>query len=359
MKTDAKSFHVLHVCDYAALYRGNFIDSLESLETYHDNVENFYLFPARAKGTEAQKWIEDLNSVYTKAYIQEKHIIKNFLLLIKILRRHKINRIVRHFSDGKIDVLIKLLFKGKHVVRFFHCSCPVKKNPIKRKFIEFVWRKNKLVGVSDAIANEIRRAHPKFSSHSIVNAIQFDRLDNLDPFEKAEGVSLLMMGWDYTRKGVDLAIKATQPLQEKYNITLQILGGKNEDKIKELAYSILGENVDWIRYLPPTNNIGTYYRANDIFLSPSRQEAFGYASIEAIYCGNSVVLSKVDGQGELNIDGAYWFESENVEEFRDKLESAIIELNSEEKLLQKEAEKAHVKHIYSLKEWSNKLVDLF
>ncbi len=359
MKTGTKSFRVLHICDYAALYRGNFIDSLESIETYHDNVENFYLFPFRAKGTAAQKWIEDINSIHAKAYIQEKNIIKNFFLLRKILKKHRINRIVRHFSDGKIDVLIKLLFKGQHVIRFFHCNCPIKKNPIKRKFIEFIWHKNKLVGVSNAIANEIRQAHPKFSACSIINAIHFDRLDNQEPFEKANGISLLMMGWDYTRKGVDLAIKATQPLQKKYNIKLQIVGGKNEDEIKKLAYNILGENVDWIRYLPPTNNIGTYYRANDVFLSPSRQEAFGYANIEAVYCGNSIVLSKVDGQAELDIDGAYWFETENIEEFTKKLELAIVELNSAEKILQKETAKIHIKHIYSLKEWSNKLVDLF
>lgn len=359
MKTNTKSFRVLHICDYSAHYRGNFIDSLESIETYHDNVENFYLFPFRSKGTAAQKWIEELNHTHTKAYIQEKNIIKNFFLLTKILKKHKINRIVRHFSDKKIDVLIKLLFNGRHVIRFFHCNCPIKKNVIKRKLIEFVWHKNKLVGVSNAITNEICNAHPKFSSYSIVNAIHFDRLDNQEPFKKADGISLLIMGWDYTRKGVDLAIKATQPLQNKYNITLQIVGGKNEDKIKELAYNILGKNVDWIRYLPPTNNIGTYYRANDIFLSPSRQEAFGYANIEAVYCGNSIVLSKVDGQAELDIDGAYWFDTENIEEFTQKLEMAIIELNSAEKIIQKEAAKNHVKHSYSLKEWSNKLVNLF
>ena len=354
-----KTFRVLHICDYAALYRGNFIDSLEALEIYHDNVENFYLFPFRAKGTAAQKWIEDLNNDHERAYLQESNMFQNFILLSKILKKHKINRIVRHFSDSKIDILIKLLFKGEHVVRFFHCGCSVTNNPIKHKLTEFIWHKNKLVGVSDAITSDIRKVHPKFSAFSIVNAIHFDRLDVQESFEKAEGISLLMMGWDYMRKGVDLAIKACQPLQKKYNITLQIVGGKNESKIEELAHSILGENVNWIRYLPPTNNIGTYYWANNIFLSPSRQEAFGYANIEAVYCRNSVVLTKVDGQGELDIDGAYWFDSENVEAFTQKLEAAILEFNTPEKIAQRENAKNQVQHTYSLAEWSNKLVCLF
>ena len=354
-----KEFRVLHICDYAANYRGNFIDSLESIETYHDNVENFFLFPCMARETDAQKWIVEMNREHTKAYIQESNMIKNFLALAKILKKHKINRIVRHFSDPKIDLLIKILFRGKYVVRFFHGSYPMRKNLIKHKIYEFLWHKNKFVGVSDAVTEQVRKAHPKFSVFSIPNAIQFDRLNQQDPFERPEGISLLMMGWDFYGKGADLAIKAAYTLQKKYNVTLQIACASNIEKNKELAYEVLGERADWIRFLPPTNNIGTYYRATDIFLSPSRAEAFGYANIEAVSCGNSIVLSKVDGQAQLKIDGAYWFESENIEDFTQKLETAILERNTPEKVEQRKKVQEEVKQTYSLKEWSNKLVNLF
>lgn len=354
-----QTFRVLHICDYAAAYRGNFIDSIESLEEYHDNVENFYLFPFYAKGTPAQKWIDEMNRNRNRAFYQERNFLKNFFLLSRIIKKNKINRIVRHFSDPKIDILIKLLFKGEHVIRFFHCTFSIEKNPLLHNFKKFIWRKNKLVGVSDSITDDIRHAYPTFSSYAIANAIHFDRLDVQEPFEKSDGVPLLIMGWDYMRKGVDLAIKACLPLQKKYNITLQIIGGKSEDKIKELARSIAGEDTNWIRYLPSINNVGTYFRANSIFLSPSRREAFGYANIEAVYCGNSVVLSKVDGQAQLHINGAYWFDSENVEAFTQALESAILEFNTPEKIAQREEAMQQVQHTYSLKSWSNKLVDLF
>lgn len=352
-------FQVLHVCDYAALYRGNFIDSLESLETYHNNIENLYLFPARARGTAAEEWINDLNRNGAKAYMQTNNILKNFVLLSKILKKHKINRIVRHFSDSKTDILIKLLFNSKHVIRFFHCDCLPIKNPVKRWLMNFAWRNNKLVGVSDAVTAQIRAVYPKFSAFSIPNAIHFERLDKHEKFEKAKGISLLMMGWSYQIKGVDLAIKAVCPLQKKYNLTLQIVGGRNENKIKELAKDILGEDADWIRYLPPTNHVGTYYAANDIFLGPSRQEAFGYSNIEAAYCENSIVLSKVGGQSQLKIEGAYWIEPENIGDFTQKLETAILELNSPAKIAQRKSAKEQVEKIYSLQEWSNKLVALF
>ena len=354
-----KEFRVLHICEYAANYRGNFIDSLESIETYHDNVENFFLFPCNAKNTMAKNWIGELNDPHKKAYIQESNMIKNFLLLAKILKKHKINRIVRHFSDPKIDLLVKILFKGKYVVRFFHGDYSMRKNLIKHKIYEFLWHKNKFVGVSDAVTEQVRKAHPNFSTFSIPNAIHFDRLNHQDPFERPEGISLLMMGWDFYGKGADLAIQAALPLQKKYNLTLQISCAANIEKNRELAFEILGEHADWIRFLPPTNNIGTYYRANDIFLSPSRHEAFGYANIEAVSCGNSIVLSKVGGQAQLKIEGAYWFESENVEDFTQKLEAAILERNTPEKIAQRKRVQEEVKHTYSLKEWSNKLVDLF
>ncbi len=360
---EGASFNVLHICDYAALYRGNFISSLESLEEYHSNVKNFYLFPARAAcNSSTLAWIQAMNNGKEIAFIQKSNLLSNILLFKQIIKRNKINRIVRHFSDFKIDIIIRLFFDSKNVVRFFHCDCirpSTIRGTIKHRISEMVWKGNKLVGVSDAIANKVKLAHPNFSVHSIVNAVFFDRLDSVDELPEENAITLFMMGWDYNRKGVDLAIKATRALREKYNLILRIAGGKSEDKIKEMAKDILGAEVDWIVFLAPTNHVGTYYKASDIFLSPSRQEAFGYANIEAAYCKNSIVLSKVDGQGELQIDGAYWIESENLEDFIQKLEMAIVELDSPEKKSQKEKVKEQVKRMYSLEEWSNKLVALF
>ena len=356
---NAPSFRVLHICDYAANYRGNFMDSLESLEKYHDHVKNFYLFPARAQHTSAKEWIQELNKEQEIAYIQKENLFSNVLLLLNILKKHKINRIVRHFSDKKMDLLIRIFFDGKKVIRFFHNDCKPAGNVVMQKIKEVLYKGNKMVGVSDAITSHIKAVYPQYSVHSLVNAINFARLDHMEEFQKADGISLLIMGWDYERKGVDLAVKAAHALREKYDLTLQIVGGINEEEVKKLACKILGEEADWIHYLPPTNHIGTYFAKNDIFLSPSRQEAFGYANIEAAYCKNSIVLSRVDGQGELQIEGAYWVESDNIEDLTQKLEQAVLELSLPEKIAQREQVRAQVMQNYSLQEWSNKLVDLF
>lgn len=356
---EGQKFRVLHICDYAATYRGNFIDSLESLETDRDDVKNYYLFPARAVGTPAESWITQLNQEEQVAYIQDKHFLKTVRMLAKLIREKKIDRIVRHFSDLRIDLALKFLFDSKKVVRFFHCRYIPQGSRLRHWLRKLAWKNNKLVGVSHAVAQELKMLLPGFSVTAIPNAIHFQRLDLLEDFTPSAGIRLLIMGRDYEIKGTDLAIQAVQRLQEKYPITLQIIGGKKEAKLKKLILDTLGHEPDWIRYLPPTNRIGTYYKANDIFLSPSRQEAFGYASVEAAYWKNSVVLSKVDGQAEIRLDGAYWFPPEDVDAFTQQLEKAILERNTPEKIRQLEQVKLQVEQIYSLKEWGNQLVALF
>lgn len=348
---------ILHICDFAAKYPGNFIALLKSLETYHSNIKNVYLFPPRANNRETKNWIDEMNSQEEIAYIQKESFLNNVLLFRQIIKKHKVDRIVRHFADIRIDVVLKFLYNGKKVVRFFHGDY-VKRNRVKHNIKKFLWKHNQFAGVSDTIAKEVQRAFPKASVSSIVNAVHFARLEDTEPITKPNGISLLMMGRDCEVKGVDLAIKAVWSLQEQYNLMLQVVALDNEDNVKKLARQIVGEDPGWIRYLPSTNNIGTYYSANDIFLSPSRREAFGFANIEAAYCKNSIVLSRVGGQGELQIEGAYWFESENLEDFKKQLELAILEVNTPEKIAQRERVKEQVQKTYSLQQWSNKVVDL-
>lgn len=354
---DIEILTVLHICDYAAPYKGNFIDSLEALERYHNPIRNIYLFPARARHTEAEKWISELNASGKTAYIQEDTFWKNVLLFRRITETHQVDRVIRHFSDLRMDAILKLFYNSKRVVRFFHGGYVVK-STLKHRIKKLLWKHNHFVGVSDAVAEQVQRAFPGWFVVPLANAIHFERLDAVEPFERVTGISLLMMGWDYPRKGVDLAVNAVARLLGKHDLTLQIVGGMNEDAIRKLAREILGEDPEWIRYLPSTNQIGTYYHANDIFLSPSRREAFGYANIEAAYCENSIVLSRVDGQAQLLIEGAYWFERENVEELVSQLEEAILQLHSPERIALRRRVREQVLQTYSLEAWSRKLADL-
>lgn len=359
MKNQSTVFSVLHICDYAAPYRGNFIDSLESIEQYHCNIKNYYLFPRRAQNNpDTLQWIAGLNSMDTVAYIQEANFLGNAWLLWHILRKQKICRIVRHFPDVKIDILVRLLYGDKKVIRFFHTRFMKSNSSVKHFLKKLLWKNNKLVGVSEAIADELRDVFPEYFVTVVDNAINFRRLDAVEFFEHPNKLCLMMMGRDRETKGVDLAIKACEMLRPKYDFVLRIISGRNPEMVREVIIDVLGEMVDWIEILPPNNNVGTYFVTNDIFLSPSRHEAFGYANVEAAYCENSVVLTRVGGQKQLHIEGAYWVEPNSVEDLAEKIETAINEFKTPERIAQRAAVKEQVQLVYSLKEWSNRVVTI-
>ena len=351
-------YRVLHVCNYSAPYRGNFIDCIESLEKNNEDVTNFYLFPCDAKMGNAKRWIGEMNRKRECAFYQKENVLFNILMVWKLKKKYKINRVICHFADLRMDVVLKLLFNSKRVIRFLHNGYKSKNKGAKHQLRKILWKNNKLVGVSHASAREIKESFPNFKVVSIVNAINFNRLDKRDCCEKKGEVSALMMGWSKEIKGVDLAVQAVKRLENKYDITLSILAGGCTGEVREWIEQILGNVPDWIVFLPPTNNMGTYYFVNDIFLSPSRQEAFGYAPVEATYCQNSIVLSKVDGQGELEIDGAYWVDTENLDQLTEQLEKAIIELKTAETQDVHKQAKIHVQQRYSLKRWAKDLREL-
>jgi hypothetical protein len=66
----------------------------------------------------------------------------------------------------------------------------------------------------------------------------------------------------------------------------------------------------------------------------------------------------VDGQAELQIEGAYWFESENPQDLQNCLEKAILELGNPETDARKERVRQQVQQKYSLEAWSKKVAEL-
>ena len=348
---------VLHICNFSAPYKGNFIESLCSLEQYQ-GVKNIYLFPHRARTNNAKHWIAELNENGTVAYTQESNSLKNGRLLTRILRIHQVTHVITHFSDAKMDIILKLLFDSKRVMRFFHCMYPRSTKSLKHHVAKIFWKHNLLVGVSHAVSEGLRVAFKNFRIETVENAVSFERLLTADAFPKSEDVSLLMMGWDHHGKGVDLALKATEQLYPHYRCRLYIVAGAQTDSMTAYIQETLGTVPNWITVLPPTNNIATYYNAADVFLSPSRSEAFGYAVVEAAYCKNSIVASNIDGQGQLQIDGVYWFRSEDVDQFCDQLELAINDLKDPRNLSNREAVKQQVQDRYGLKRWSEEVAAL-
>jgi len=353
---------VLHICAYSANYKGNFIESLNYLAKKDTKRKHIYLFSENSKRTNASNWIKEINNNGVRAYIQKESFWGNIILLKKIVKENNVSCVVRHFSDGKIDLILKLFFPNIKIIRFFHSSYNVNFNSLRHKINKIIYKNNILVGVGESVLDQCRTMFPENKTLLIENAIFFKRLDKDGDVkfpEKQGSIALLTMGYNIFIKGTDLAIEAVEKIRKTENAVLYIVVAASMDSMTNyLKEKYAGVIPSWIVLLQPTENIGTYYRNVDIFLSPSRTEGLVYSIMESAYCCNSIVASRINGQAEIRVNGIYWHEKENVEDLTQKIRIAISELKTEEKIIDRKQVAIEVQKEYSLEIWSDKFIAL-
>lgn len=92
------------------------------------------------------------------------------------------------------------------------------------------------------------------------------------------------------RKGIDVFTALSKRLPESYKI---VLVGTNEQVDKELPKNILS-----IHRTQNQKELAEIYSAADVFVNPTREEAFGLVNIEALACGTSGVTFRTGGSPE-------------------------------------------------------------
>ena len=112
---------------------------------------------------------------------------------------------------------------------------------------------------------------------------------------------LLLVGNDARTKGVDLAVRALSSLPG--DVVLAVAGRMDEALVRSWARE---ENADdRVLLLPHTPEVLDYYAAADVFVAPSRQDAFHMPAMEALACGLPAVVSAAAGAAELMQDGRH------------------------------------------------------
>lgn len=188
----------------------------------------------------------------------------------------------------------------------------------------------------------------------VPNAIAFERFDSYKELEK-NTTNILVFGYNYYIKGVDLAIMAVEKLVlDGKNVVLQIVIANNDDIIREKIVETFGCIPTFIELLPPRNDIATYYKNSDIFLSSSREESFCYSIREAAYCECLVIASDIPAHSDVPIE--FRFKSENYLDLYKKIEFALNIDNKKEII---ESSKEFVIKKYSINVWSEKISEIF
>lgn len=358
--------NVLHVMNYSASYRGNFIESLESLdkELAKSGSKNVYLFCAEAATKDSSIWIEEMKKNGAIVEFLTSSREENIKLIRRLIKEYEVALVHTHFvTFSEFMEVRSAIAQNVPMIMHMH-NHSVKSNVIKNYIRRIVYRRCIFLACSESVYESVKRDFPRNEKYEIDNGVNFDRLDNYSPVSEAEynvsadATKFLIFGFDFYRKGVDLAIKAIRDLREEGgNYCLLVSLSTNFDQVKEEIVKILGEIPDWIKIIKARNDVATLYNYVDIFLSPSREEGLPYSVIEAAYSNCSVVLSNISAQNNLKIKYGYWFESENVDSFKDKIKEALSERASKHDNIASVHE--YMKENYALSRWSESVVALY
>lgn len=360
---DKKMKNILLIMNYAAPYKGNFIESIERLELNYENKYNFfYMFVEEAQNIESKNWIDKMknkNIIFLK-----KSNVKNYFLLNNFIKKNNIEIVHIHFLGIKMNVMLAVLqkkYKFK-LIRHLHNHFD-EKSKIKKIFGNIFYKKTYFIGCSCSVTQSLINEMPKLTknAYAVDNAINFDRLKEIDQtfHFKNNGMNVLMFGFQFERKGVDLAISAIKLLREEgNNIFLNIVISRDLDiNIKKITDFCGGKIYQWISILQPREDIGTYYNNCDIFISPSREEGMCYSIAEAAWFNCRIVASKIDGQIEYNsINYIFWFNDESVDELKKQIINAY---NCKEKLNYMNVNRKKLLKNFNLDKWVKEINKIY
>lgn len=368
MINDSRKTSVIQVMDYTAPYKGNFICSLINLEE-HLNKDNIYMIFVFSNKAKELMWVKELQKSSDsknnrKIYFLSNSVLTNIKIINKIIRDNNSFIIHSHFCLPKTQLAVKLASKlNRHIklVQHFHNHYKLPDGILKKYLFKYIFYGDLNIGCSESVTKSIICNERK--KICIENAIYFPRLDNYEKVNlkelniKEDNIVILMFGFDYVRKGVDIAIKALEPIAKKYNIILAISISIGKEKIEENIKSDLGYMPNWIRILPPRNDISSYYHISNIFLSSSREEGLCYSVIEAAYCGVTCICSDISGH-PLDVPYIEKFRKCNSGELTKKIEN-VLSLNKDYLEEKSRETKKYIINKYIIDKWSENIISAY
>lgn len=359
---------ILHIMNYAASYRGNFIDSLASLDKklQKNGLKNIYLFTGDAKNEGPMKWIGEMQRQGEEVYFLTENRNQDAKLVCSLIKEKNVKAVHTHFITMQQYLAVYQATFGSNIPVLMHMHNHSKEagNPVKNILRRMLYGKCIMIACSESVYHSLERDYPKNEKYSIDNGVNFSRLDNYETLkeedfglENSEGV-FLIFGFDFYRKGVDLAVKALKQLREQgHSYSLLVSLSTNFQQVEKNIVDILGEMPSWVKVISARNDVATLYNFVDVFLSPSREEGLPYSVVEAAYSSCSVVMSDISAQIHLKVPYGYWFKSEDIEDFANKILKAQIEHT--QKLENWDKAKASMRENYALDTWSEQIEKLY
>ena len=274
--------YIVQNLNFAAPYPGNLMRSVWDLELRckEKNIELIYCFPEIAQSL---PWIEEMvkcgKNVYFKPSKPKVKFWKNIIKTYKPIAIHT------HFWNIRDSLTIRLATFAKrktHLILHHHNTYFESKKRWKEFLKRLVVKSDMHIACGYALGDVLKSVGFE-NSVTVENAIDFSRIDDYDYLNRNDfdisddAIVFLMFGFPIHRKGVDLAIKALNEFSKENNdkeVVLCLVVASELEKNKRILAEEFGDIPSWVKFLPPRDDIATYYRFVDVFLSPSREEGF-------------------------------------------------------------------------------------
>ena len=340
---------VLELLNYAAPYAGNFLSSIRALADAlrGRGAETVLVFPESAR---SRAWAPALERDFPVYYLPHG-TAKAAGLLRRVIRKHDVKCVHSHFTDSHFYLPLRIALLGKPIPHVYHAhSLPHFSRgsmALRRRIIHA----DRILCVSETVQSAYLAAG--FSGCVLVpNGVDLERLQQTQTI-RCPHPFVLLFGYDFRIKGIDVALDAFGRYDPEHRFTLGICVAGHGDQAREALCARFGAVPEWVQLLPPREDVGTYYRAADVFLSASRTEGMPYAVLEGAYCGLPLALSDIPQHRQLGLPRAEWFPTEDAQALFDCVCRAVQTTETAQNA-------AYVAEKFSLQTWTqNVLLQLF
>jgi glycosyltransferase involved in cell wall biosynthesis/GT2 family glycosyltransferase len=159
---------------------------------------------------------------------------------------------------------------------------------------------------SDGVGTEAKHNYPGIPAITVANGVDTEHF-RPDPATREQvrqresagtATVCLFVGGDWHRKGLGVAIEAVARARAAgADVILWVVGTGDTPHFQALAQDL--NAVDSVRFMGSWPDPAEFYQAADLFLFPTRYEAFSLAMLEAASSGLPLLVPAVNGAEEL------------------------------------------------------------
>lgn len=290
---------ILQVAAFAAEFPGNFIYSLEQLESEANKSghEIYYAFPKNAQGKQWCKELEKRTKVFYLPLSKARIKPITYMKLKQIAKLYNIDIIHSHFELYDLPSLYASKTNNAKVIWHLHDSLSVDQSLLISIFNKiqygFFGKNIKVITITEGDNKNLYDFGMK--SRNVITIRNGINIENIGLNENQDKtIDFLTIGGNFNRKGIDIILKASQLLKnDGYDFSIMICCNENvQNHIKKYYNNSL---PDWLEVKMPVIDVNILFKQCRVFIQASRYETFSFAVCEASYSGLDVIVSDIEG----------------------------------------------------------------